>query len=185
MYEKDELKKLLNVEEDQALAKELGVSKGAVCNWSTQGVPKYVKLLLKYAGSSSATIDIPVYALAGAGNPRLSSGEVIISIVLPIDFTKPGITPVLVKGDSMKPVILDGAIVGVDENDRSYVPGKYYAIWSDDEGALIKKISNAGDKIYVESLNKDEHSFYLDKEVVRDHFIIGRVRWWINQDTGK
>jgi phage repressor protein C with HTH and peptisase S24 domain len=150
-------------------------------NGKKECTDKFYKLVMQGL-SQNEDGAIGVCYLAGAGDPRVSSGEVIISITLPVDFTKPGIIPVMVKGDSMKPVFLDGAIVGVDTSDREYIAGRYYAVWMDDEGAMIKKLSSERDRIFVESMNKDEHSFYVNKSEVRDHFILGRVKWWINQD---
>lgn len=137
------------------------------------------------SGRDSASHDsgkVPVFHMAGLGSPRLSTGEIVKLISLPEGFYKLGMVVVLAEGSSMEPVIFDGAIVGVDVRDKEYVSGKYYAVWMDDEGAIIKKLSSEPGKVFVESLNKNERSFYVDKEALRDHFILGRVRWWINQD---
>ena len=125
---------------------------------------------------------VPIFHMAGAGPPRLSSGAVVATVTLPEGFYRLGIIPVKIFGNSMEPVFLDGAIVGVDLHDREYVPGRYYAVWIEDQGAVIKKLSSEPGRIYVESLNKNEHSFYIDREAISDHFILGRVKWWINQD---
>lgn len=130
--------------------------------------------------SQSRPIDI--YEMAGAGDPQLSSGEVVISVTLPTDFTKSGIVPVFVKGDSMNPILLNGAIVGVDTNDKNVISGKMYAVWLDDEGAQIKTLIKGFDKVTVKSENPLAPTVDFPKEVLRDHFVLGRVRWWINQD---
>jgi len=123
-----------------------------------------------------------VYYLAGAGDPRVSSGEVVISITLPLDFTKTGIIPVIVKGESMNPIILDGAIVGVDTSDKHVMSGKMYAVWIEDEGALIKTLLIGYESVTVKSENPLFHSFEVPKAALQDHFILGRVKWWINQE---
>ena len=149
-----------------------------------QPTSEHLKSFFKEINENREAKQTEVYCLAGAGNPQLQTEEVARYIMLPAEFTKKGLVPVEIVGDSMSPVFMDGSIVGVDVNDRDYVSGKYYAVWMDDEGALVKKLSSEKDRIYVESLNKNEHSFYVDKSIIYDHFILGRVRWWINQDRG-
>ncbi len=132
-------------------------------------------------GGENLTIEIRY--LAGAGNPRLQSDEVVATMVFPIGFMKSGIIPVMVKGSSMEPAMYNGAIAGVDITDKNVVSGKYYAIWIDDEGALIKRLSRERDRVFVESINPTAHSFHVNNEALQDHFILGRVAWWINRDT--
>lgn len=123
-----------------------------------------------------------IYYLAGAGEPRLQTDEVVTTMVLPSDFIHPNIIPVMVKGSSMEPAMYNGAIAGVDISEKDVVSGKFYAIWIDDEGALIKRLSREIGRVFIESLNPVAHSFYVNNEALQEHFILGRVKWWINKD---
>jgi phage repressor protein C with HTH and peptisase S24 domain len=182
----DEAKQLLGLKEDQELATELKRSTGAVGNWRADGkVPASIELRISEMIEKPKDGLIPIFHMAGAGPPRLSSGAVVAAVTLPEGFYRLGIVPVKIFGNSMEPVMLDGSIVGVDLHNREYISGKYYAVWLDDQGAVIKKLSSEPGKVFVESLNKNEHSFYINREAIEDHFILGRVIWWINQDTEK
>jgi SOS-response transcriptional repressor LexA len=176
----------LGLDSVSALAEKLDITPEAVSMWKGRAVPPAkIMAVAKLSGRSVEWITgqlIDVHYLAGAGSPQVDSGEIVISVTLPEDFTKDGIVPVMVSGDSMVPVFLNRAIVGVDTKNRSYISGKYYAVWVPDQGALIKKLSTEPGKVFVESLNKSEHSFYVGMEEIHDHFILGRVVWWINQE---
>jgi phage repressor protein C with HTH and peptisase S24 domain len=185
MNEKELLKSKLGLEKDTQLAEFLGLTKQAISSWKSQGVPKYISALMPHISKETAgAIDkIPVFHMAGAGPPQISSGDIVEVVTLPDGFYRKGMLPVKIYGHSMEPVMLDGAIVGVDSYDKEFVSGKYYAVWIDDEGAVIKKLSSEPGRVFVESLNKNEHSFYVSKDTLQDHFILGRVKWWINQEN--
>ena len=78
-----------------------------------------------YGKESSAT---EIRYLAGAGNPRLQSDEVVDTMILPVGFMKSGIIPVMVKGSSMEPAMYNGAIAGVDTGDKKKDPLDF-ALW--------------------------------------------------------
>ncbi|MDH0291420.1 helix-turn-helix transcriptional regulator [Pseudomonas sp. GD04087] len=82
---------------------------------------------------------------------------------------------VVVKGNSMEPVLPDGATVGVDRGATSIIDGKVYAL--KDDGMLRVKILHRlpGGKVRLRSYNRDE---YADED--RDFSsieVIGRVFW--------
>lgn len=79
-------------------------------------------------------------------------------------------------GDSMEPVIPDGAIVGINTEDKTLRDDKLYAINHD--GLLRIKIlrKRPSNKVLIQSYNT---SLYPDEEVALDEIsIIGRIFWW-------
>lgn len=79
-------------------------------------------------------------------------------------------------GESMEPVIPDGAIVGINLQDKILRDDKLYAINHD--GLLRIKIlrKRPSNKVLLQSYNT---SLYPDEEVELDEIsIIGRVFWW-------
>lgn len=159
-------------------------------NWLLTGQgPQYLEEKGKVVSPGDAEvpegfIEIDVYTLAGAGNAReLAGHEPITSICIPKDFYQPSIKPVIVQGDSMYPTILDGAIVGVAENDKKIISGKIYAIYLPYEGAVIKRLFVDKDKVV---LKPDNTLFPITEipftEIQNDpNFFLGRVKWVVQK----
>ncbi|WP_413774143.1 XRE family transcriptional regulator [Entomomonas sp. E2T0] len=84
---------------------------------------------------------------------------------------------VTVKGNSMEPVILDGATVGVDTENTAIVDGKIYAIAIDDELLRVKLLYRlANGQVRVRSFNREE---YEDETYdLKDIKVLGRVFWY-------
>lgn len=124
-------------------------------------------------------ISVPVYSFAGAGNfIDITEYKPIEEIVIPACFFKKSIMPIKIKGHSMEPTIFDGAIVGVDKNDKEIVSGEVYAVWLDYEGAVIKRVHVSENKLILKSDNKNNYpDIEVEKDKISQHFIIGRVRW--------
>lgn len=85
---------------------------------------------------------------------------------------------VSVSGNSMEPVLPDGAVVGVDTSKTSIKDGKVYAI--DHDGLLrVKLLYRLPDGIRVRSYNRDEYEdeeyFNHDANKIK---IIGQVFWY-------
>lgn len=85
-----------------------------------------------------------------------------------------------VSGNSMEPLLSDGAVVGIDTNNHTITDGRLYAI--DHDGHLrIKQLYRvpASNGIRIRSFNHSEHP---DEEYAADYVqqhirIIGRVFW--------
>ncbi|MDN0012345.1 XRE family transcriptional regulator [Providencia stuartii] len=78
-------------------------------------------------------------------------------------------------GDSMEPVIPDGATVSVNCNDKRIVDGKVYAINQNGWKRIKLLVRSSPEKIIIRSYNKD---VYPDEEVSADSIeIIGKVFW--------
>ena len=79
------------------------------------------------------------------------------------------------KGNSMEPVIPDGATVAVNCNDKSIIDGKVYAINQDGWKRVKLLVRSSTRKVTIKSYNKDE---YPDEEADIDKIdIIGKVFW--------
>lgn len=123
-----------------------------------------------------------VYVLAGAGVPnQLIDTEPIAEIVIPAEFYKPSIVPIMVRGRSMEDTIMDGAFVGVDREDKWVISGEVYAIWIPNEGAVIKRLYLEPQKIICKSDNPKFADFCVNTKEIDEHFIQGRVKWVIQK----
>lgn len=124
-------------------------------------------------------VRVNVYSLAGAGGPKeLVEPEPIDVIIVPREYVKPSIYSVKVRGNSMEPTIADGAVIGVDKEDRQIISGKIYAVWIPYEGAVIKRLYVDMEKVILKSDNTlTPTSSILLKDIPEGNFVIGRVKW--------
>ena len=68
---------------------------------------------LKDGDSREGSVEVGVFAFAGAGGPmELVENEPIQTIDIPKHWLKPEMQAVLIRGQSMEPSIIDGAVVG-------------------------------------------------------------------------
>ncbi len=134
--------------------------------------------------AASSFSKINVYAMAGAGDGRdFEQMEPIETIVLPSQYSPPNIVALKVRGESMEPTIYDGAVVGVDPDDRQIVNGKVYAVWIPYEGAVIKRVFIDHEKLVLKSDNERFPAFSIPLDEIRDreNIIIGRVTWVVQK----
>lgn len=84
---------------------------------------------------------------------------------------------VTVKGNSMEPVILDGATVGVDTANTTIVDGKIYAIAIDNELLRVKLLYRLPNgQVRIRSYNRDEYEDEICN--IEDIRVIGKVFWY-------
>lgn len=122
--------------------------------------------------------EVGVYALAGAGPAReLVEHDPIEMIVIPKSFWKPSIAAIKVRGRSMEPLILDGAYLGIDREDKWIISGEIYAVWIPYEGAVIKRLYIDPERITLRSDNKDFPEFSILVKEASAEMILGRVKW--------
>jgi len=122
---------------------------------------------------------VAVYQFAAGGLPvEIAEAEPICEICIPRRFLFPGLMAVEVAGDSMDPLIKDGAIVGINRHAQKLVPGKVYAVNVPYEGLTIKRVyldSAKGELILrPENPNHPETRVPIDE---RDDLIVGQVMW--------
>lgn len=127
-------------------------------------------------------VELQVYALAGAGHPNsLLDTEPVAQIAVPKDFYRPSIVPVQIRGRSMEETIMDGAIVGVDREDKWVVSGEIYAVWMPYEGAVVKRLYLDTEKITCRSDNTKFTDIIVPLDRIDENFIQGRVKWVIQR----
>lgn len=94
-----------------------------------------------------------------------------------------GITPSNVScctltGDSMEPVIPDGATIGIDQGETTIRDGKIYAFRHDDVYRVKRLYLLPGGKVRINSFNQDEPAYRDEIVSLEDIRIIGRVFNW-------
>lgn len=137
-----------------------------------------------YTPGSSDFARIDVYAMAGAGSAsELGDSEPLESIVLPASFTSPSTVAIKVRGESMEPTIYDGAVVGIDREERQIINGKVYAVWIPYEGSVIKRVFVDHEKVILRSDNPlfPEFSIPFSDITDRADIIIGKATWVVQQ----
>lgn len=134
-------------------------------------------------GIPEGYVKAEVFHMAGAGLPNLAAEqEPIETIYLPQNLLKPAIVPIKVSGRSMEPMIVNGAIVGVDREDVKIVSGEIYAVWLPYEGAVVKRIYMTTNGIILRSDNPAFPELTIPvSEIGEDHLILGRVKWVLQE----
>lgn len=138
----------------------------------------------KRGSVSNAIVAIPLLAnVAGAGPGRLLDREDVIGEMrLPRGLCpNPGDTACIhISGESMKPLIADGALVAVDlhEAQAERLVGKIVAAQHDVEGLVVKKLMRHAGELLLVSINPlgDKHKLSAGWRVA------GRVIWWTQSE---
>lgn len=125
-----------------------------------------------------AYIEVKVYDISSARGPKDFPGnEPTGAAFVPKADYERGPIAVRIKGDSMRPNILDGATVGVDVRDRRLVSGDLYAIWLNYEGVTIKRVFVYPDRIVLKPDNPAFPETAVYNADLSEEFIIGKVVW--------
>lgn len=185
----DEVKKKLGITDDKKLATYLGKDKSTVSKWrSKQEIPAAAERELKkiLGGKETATADtcpmVNIYNMVeGGAGAEPEWHEPIDRRAIPAGFLKPHVRPVLVRGRSMEPTFKNGAIIGIDQNDRQVIEGEAYAIILPYSGAAVKRLYPLPDGVLIRSDNKEFPEVKLKKEDIPDYFILGRVCWVVQE----
>lgn len=85
-----------------------------------------------------------------------------------------------IKGNSMEPILKNGATVGVDRGNRTITDGDLYAI-SHSGQLRVKQLYRTPTGIRVRSFNRDEfpdEEYTWEQIEAQELMIIGRVFWW-------
>lgn len=78
----------------------------------------------------------------------------------------------------MEPSIIDGAVVGVDTQDKKVISGELYAVWLDYEGAVVKRLFIEQNIVRVSSDNPAFKEMQIkNDEINTDTFVLGKVCW--------
>lgn len=85
-------------------------------------------------------VSVPVYESVSAGGGREVFREEIDRIIVPRLLGKPSVKALVVRGDSMYPALVDGAIVGVDTSIKTLRHGQMYVFHLKWKGAVINRV---------------------------------------------
>ncbi|WP_281761833.1 XRE family transcriptional regulator [Pseudodesulfovibrio nedwellii] len=122
---------------------------------------------------------VPVYQFAAGGLPvEWQEAEPFCEVCIPQKFMFPGLMVLQVVGDSMAPLIKDGAYVGINKHANILTPGKVYAVSVPYEGLTIKRVFLDGDK--GELILKPENPIHPTQHVSiddREGLLVGEVMW--------
>jgi len=119
----------------------------------------------------------PVYGRIGAGD-GVNVEDIVGQVPVPVDFGRPKYLYFKVRGNSMSPAIMDGAVVGIDTEDKVVENGKIYVLSLKDEGNVVKKVYRNGKHLILESMNSSFPPVIKRGDEV---WVVGRVRLVINQ----
>jgi phage repressor protein C with HTH and peptisase S24 domain len=141
---------------------------------------KHYKVLQQASPGLDGGVKLQVYVTGGAGDPHeLIPTDPIEEIVVPKGFYSPSIVPVKIDGRSMERTLRDGAVVGVDREDKRLVNGELYAVWLPYQGTVIKRLYMDDKKILLQSDNEEFRirDIEVDLSGLDENFIQGRVKW--------
>jgi len=125
---------------------------------------------------------VDIYSMVEAGvGAEPEWHEPVDRQAIPSKLLRVSIKPVLVRGRSMEPSIMDGAIIGVDLQDKQVVEGEVYAIMLPYVGAAVKRLYPLPDGVLIRSDNKEFPEVKIRREEIQDHFILGKVKWVLQE----
>lgn len=134
---------------------------------------------------------LPVYDTAGSGPAwDKEEAEPIFFIAVPTYYLRPNITPLYIRGRSMEPTILDGAVVGVNREQQDVIHGEIYAVRLPYEGIVVKRLylDHETERFILKSDNQKEPGEFKDISLSfgdGDAFIYGRIAWVLQTYDGK
>lgn len=121
-------------------------------------------------------ISIPVRAIASAGNGCLNFGEDIKSVMIRKNGFDENCYLIEVSGDSMEPLIKDGAYIVVDPREIDIMDGKIYVLDLDGQTYIKKVFRNEQLKmIILKSINPQYDDIYVTEEMLERFSIKGRA----------
>ncbi|MBR8702125.1 MULTISPECIES: S24 family peptidase [unclassified Fusobacterium] len=121
-------------------------------------------------------IRIPVRAIASAGNGCLNFGEDIKSVMIRKNGFDENCYLIEVSGDSMEPLIKDGAYIVVDPREIDIMDGKIYVLDLDGQTYIKKVFRNEQLKmIILKSINPQYEDIYVTEEMLERFSIKGRA----------
>ena len=124
--------------------------------------------------------DVEIVGVVGAGPGQFELAEPETLKILK-EFIHPGLFVCRVLGDSMEPVIMDGAYVGAVPLSGPPKDGAIYIVYDDFMGAVAKRVYYGGQgKLVLKSINPNAPEMELDVSGY-EHSIRGEILWvWHN-----
>ncbi|MHB1646590.1 MAG: XRE family transcriptional regulator [bacterium] len=134
------------------------------------------------AFDSSKYQTVPVYTLAETGKfADLTKIKPIDTLIIPEEFNFSSITVVKIPDNTMEPVIMKGAYVGIDKNNKEATPGDIYCVYLSKYGESVIRyvIIENREGITLKSKKTEFGNINIPKEDIdnKENPIIGRVKW--------
>jgi SOS-response transcriptional repressor LexA len=191
----ERLKNAKKIKTDTDLAELLGVKPNTVSGWRARKSIPY-ELIISFCDKEGVDVDwvfkggaggteeeraaygsdivnIPVYTLAGAGTPKeLFEGEPIAYIPISRSKFRPGLTSLIIAGESMEPTMKNGAEALIDREDHDIVDGRVYVVYIKDNGIVLKRLYRGAGVIILRSDNPASPEIVVKPE---DIVVQGRV----------
>lgn len=121
-------------------------------------------------------IKVPVKAKASAGNGYINCCEDLYMKTIRKNGFHKYCYLIEVCGNSMEPLIQDGAFVVVDPYQTDYIEGKIYVVKLDEETFIKRVFFNNDLKIVIlKSINPKYEDIYIPKENMENFKIMGRA----------
>ncbi len=123
--------------------------------------------------------EVKVYDMAVVEGPdRFPGTEPVSSILVQGKDYERGSVALRVRGNGMSPTISEGAVVGIDVNNKRPVSGDIYAVWLNFEGVTIKRVFVYPDRVVLKPDNPafPETAIFVTKNP-DEEFVIGKVAW--------
>lgn len=121
-------------------------------------------------------INIPVKAIASAGNGYLNFGEDIKTVMIRKNGFDENCYLIEVSGDSMEPLIQDGAYIVVDPRETDLIENKIYVVDYDGQVYIKKVVKNEQLKaVILKSINPAYDDIYITEEMLTHFSIKGRA----------
>lgn len=123
---------------------------------------------------------LPVWVPSGASGPRgLASATRAGHVVVSADMAGPDIVALKVSSDAMSPTVVPGAVVGVDASERAISSAGIYAVWTAQEGVVLRRVFAEPGKVVLRADNPIYPSVeFRSQKAIRDA-VMGRMRWSI------
>lgn len=121
-------------------------------------------------------INVPVKAKASAGNGYINCCEDLYMKTIRKNGFHEYCYLIEVCGNSMEPLIQDGAFVVVDPYQTDYIEGKIYVVKCDEETFIKRVFFNNDLKIIIlKSINPKYEDIYIPKDNIENFKIMGRA----------
>jgi len=142
---------------------------------------KYLEKIVESIGFSPPEkyTFVPVYESVSAGIGREVFENYTMEVALPSELVGRGnIKALRVKGDSMYPTLVDGAIIGVDISAKELRHNHIYVVYIPWKGAVVKRVLILDNGIVMlKSDNSEYPDIAITEKNKEEMYIIGRVVW--------
>lgn len=176
----------------RSLAKNISREFGIDIDWLMEGKGENPKILIqpnitgRFKTNDNLYVGVGILTLADLSNAH---GEDIDEAQDYLQFESSIVTiedkliskAVRAEGDSMYPSIVDGAIVGVDFDDKVPVDNGIFLIRFPNVGVAIKRLQIRTDGILVVGDNSQVKPELIPIDMLQQGLILGRVRWIHNK----